>query len=141
MQYFEINQNLTTEDKLIRDGAHRFAEEVMRPIGQKLDKMTPEEVVADDSPLHDYMRQIHESGILDLGALAEMDNQQKSRIFPIIFEELGWGDSGLAIATLGSSCPLLLHTIPATRRLLNGSAPSRVAGWPPSQTAVATWPT
>ena len=27
--------------------AHRFAEEVMRPIGEKLDRMTPEEVVAE----------------------------------------------------------------------------------------------
>lgn len=103
--YRGLEADLTEEEQAIQEMAHRFAEEVMRPIGQKLDKMTPEEVVADDSPLHDYMRQIHESGILDLGALAEMDNQQKSRIFPIIFEELGWGDSGLAIATLGSSMP------------------------------------
>ena len=72
----------------------------MRPLGEKLDKMTPEEVVAEGSPLFEYLAKIQESGILDLAALAEMDDQQKSRIFPIIFEELGWGDSGLAIATL-----------------------------------------
>lgn len=100
-----LEADLTEEEQAIQEVAHRFAEEIMRPIGEKLDKMTPEEVVAEGSPLHDYMRQIHESGILDLGALAEMDNQQKSRIFPIIFEELGWGDSGLAIATLASSMP------------------------------------
>jgi acyl-CoA dehydrogenase len=51
------------------------------------------------------MAQINAAGILDLGALAEMTNEQKARVFPLIFEELGWGDSGLAIATLASSIP------------------------------------
>ncbi len=96
---------LTEEEKAIQETAHRFAAEVMRPIGQKLDKMSPEEVVADGSPLHDFMAQVKASGLLDLGALAEMDNQQKARIFPILFEEFGWGDSGLAIATLASALP------------------------------------
>jgi acyl-CoA dehydrogenase len=77
----------------------------MRPIGQKLDAMTPEEVIAEGSPLHDYMAQMSQAGILDLGAMAEMTNEQKARVFPLIFEELGWGDSGLAIATLASSIP------------------------------------
>jgi acyl-CoA dehydrogenase len=100
-----LEGKLTEEEQAIQEVAHRFAAEVMRPIGQQLDKMTADEVVADGSPLHDYLRQIQESGILDLGALAELDNQQKSRLFPIIFEELGWGDSGLAIGTLASSLP------------------------------------
>ena len=34
-----------------------------------------------------------------------MTNEQKGRVFPLIFEEMGWGDSGLAIATLASSIP------------------------------------
>ena len=103
--YRGLEADLTEEEQAIQEVAHRFAEEVMRPTGEKLDKLTPEEVIAEDSPLHDYMQQVHASGILDLGALAEMDNPQKSRIFPIIFEEFGWGDSGLAIATLASSIP------------------------------------
>ena len=100
-----LESALTEEEQAIQEVAHRFAEEVMRPTGILLDKMTPEEVIAEGSPLFDYMRKVQESGILDLGALAEMDNRQKSRIFPIIFEEFGWGDSGLAIATLAASIP------------------------------------
>ena len=103
--YRGLEGNLSEEEQAIQDVAHRFAAEVMRPIGEQLDKMTPEEVIAADSPLQDYMGQIRDSGILDLGALAEMDNRQKSRMFPIIFEELGWGDAGLTIATLASSIP------------------------------------
>jgi acyl-CoA dehydrogenase len=100
-----LESGLTEEEQAIQDAAHRFAEEVMRPIGRKLDVMTPEEVIADGSPLHDYMAQMNAAGILDLGALAEMSNAEKARVFPLIFEELGWGDSGLAIATLASSIP------------------------------------
>lgn len=103
--YRGLEADLSEEERAIQDSAHRFAAEVMRPIGQKLDKMTPEEAIADGSPLHDYMSQIRESGILDLGSLAELDNREKSRLFPLIFEELGWGDSGLTIMTLASSIP------------------------------------
>ncbi|MEH6567768.1 MAG: acyl-CoA dehydrogenase family protein [Halioglobus sp.] len=100
-----LEADLSEEEQAIQEVAHRFAVEVMRPIGEKLDRMTPQEVIAEGSPLHEYMEKVQESGILDLAALAEMDNQQKSRIFPIIFEELGWGDSGLAIATLAANIP------------------------------------
>ena len=68
--YRGLEADLSEEEQAIQEVAHRFAEQVMRPIGERLDRMTPEEVVAEDSPLHDYMRQIHESGILDLSALA-----------------------------------------------------------------------
>jgi alkylation response protein AidB-like acyl-CoA dehydrogenase len=37
---------------------------------------------------------------------------QKGQLFPLIFEELGWGDSGLAILALASSFPALMaHAI------------------------------
>jgi len=100
-----LEADLSEEERAIQDSTHRFAEEVMRPIGQQLDGMTPEEVVAPDSPLWRFASQLQASGILDLGAMLEMDNEQKSRIIPLIFEELGWGDSGLAIFALASSFP------------------------------------
>ena len=106
-----LEGTLTEEELAIQDTLHRFARDVMRPIGTKLDQMTPEEVIAEGSPLFDYMVQIQELGILDLGAMAEMSNPEKARLFPIIFEELGWGDSGLAIATLaGAMAPFMAAT-------------------------------
>lgn len=100
-----LESGLTADERAIQENAHRFAEEVMRPIGKKLDGMTPEEVIAEGSPLHEYLAKIHESGILDLGALDSMTDAEKGRVFPLIFEELGWGDSGLAIGMLASSIP------------------------------------
>src|SRR6266498_632126 len=42
---------LVKEEQDLLDGVHRFAAEVMRPVGERLDRMTPEEVIAKDSPL------------------------------------------------------------------------------------------
>src|SRR5690242_21838025 len=42
---------LAKEEQDLLDAVHRFAAEVMRPVGQRLDRMTPEEVIAAGSPL------------------------------------------------------------------------------------------
>ncbi len=62
MTYFDVNLDLTQEDKAIREEAHRFAKEVMRPIGMELDKMTAEQTIAADSPLWDFMRRAYGLG-------------------------------------------------------------------------------
>ena len=106
-----LEADLTEEERAIQGMAHRFAEEVMRPIGKQLDEMTPEEVIAPESPLWSYAKQLQEAGILDLGAMLEMDKQQKARILPLIFEEMGWGDSGLTIFSLATAFPAFVaHT-------------------------------
>lgn len=99
---------MSDDEIAIRDGAHRFAEEVMRPIGRKLDAMPADEVVAADSPLWQYLAAFRDSGLFDLETLEAMSPGQLGRVLPIIFEELGWGDSGLAILALASSFPALI---------------------------------
>ncbi|MCC6192937.1 MAG: acyl-CoA/acyl-ACP dehydrogenase [Burkholderiales bacterium] len=96
---------LSEEERAVQDAAHHFAEEVMRPIGAKLDRMSAEEVVAAGSPLWDYVNRIVASGLLDLKTLGAMPPEQKARMLPLIFEELGWGDPGLAIFSLATAFP------------------------------------
>ena len=100
-----LESDLSEEESAIQDAAHRFAVEVMRPIGEKLDKMTAEEAVAADSPLFDYYRQVQEAGLLDIETMATLSNQQKARLLPIIFEELAWGDCGLVLGSMVTSFP------------------------------------
>jgi hypothetical protein len=40
-----LEAQLSEEERAIQEVAHRFALEVMRPIGSKLDRMTPEQVI------------------------------------------------------------------------------------------------
>jgi acyl-CoA dehydrogenase len=98
-----LEADMSEEERAIQASAHRFAQEVTRPIAEELDKMTPEEVIAEGSPLWDYLSQIKESGLLDLEMLASMSNEEKSRFIPIIFEELAWGDSGLTLLAMVGS--------------------------------------
>jgi alkylation response protein AidB-like acyl-CoA dehydrogenase len=100
-----LEPDLSEQERSIQDTVHRFAKEVMRPVGEQLDKMPPAEVVATGSPMWSYLEQLEAAGIVDLATLASMEPAQKARLLPLLFEELGWGDSGLAILSLVTSFP------------------------------------
>ncbi len=94
-----LDPDLTEEERAIQQNIHRFAKEVMRPIGTQLDKMTPEEAVAKDSPIWDFYSQFAELG-LSAEMLASLAPEDASRLLPIIMEELAWGDVGLGLSTM-----------------------------------------
>src|SRR6266540_1774381 len=54
---------LTREEQDVQERVHRFAAEVMRPIGQQLDRMTPEEVIAERSPLWSVFKDFGQLGL------------------------------------------------------------------------------
>ena len=102
MGLVDIEIGLTEEEQAVRDTAHRFAAEVLRPVGEQLDSLSdPEEVIADGSPLWDVFRRYRELGLDALEAEVpttpeEMERSAKLRY--LVWEEFGWGDAGLAIS-------------------------------------------
>ena len=100
-----LEANMSEEEKAIQDAANRFARNVMRPIAEKVDKMSAEEAIAADSPLFDFYRQLQESGLLDLETMVTLSNEEKGRLLPIIFEELAWGDCGLMLGSMVTGFP------------------------------------
>ena len=96
----DIEVDLSDEEKAIRDAAHKFAAEVMRPVGCQLDRLSdPADVIAPNSPLWDVFEKHRASGLADL----ERDTMQllpleRARVRALVSEEMGWGDSGLAIS-------------------------------------------
>ncbi len=90
-----------SEDELaIQDSVHHFAKNVLRPLGQELDKLSPDEVIAPDSPFWAVHQQASKLG-LDPQLFAQFDPATAIRLESLIGEELGWGDAGLA-ASLGA---------------------------------------
>ena len=83
---------------------HGFAENVMRPIGQRLDRLSADEVCAEDSEFWDFRKQYVDLGI-GMEAIASMEAEELAIVFPLIFEELGWGDAGLAISAAAGILP------------------------------------
>ena len=100
MASIDYEVELTEGERAVRETVHRFAEEVMRPAGAKLDAMAdPQDVIAADSILWEVFKKHRTLGLADLTAPnADLKPLQQARLRCIISEELGWGDSGLAIS-------------------------------------------
>jgi len=106
MSAVDVTFELTPDQERLREEAHRFAEEVLRPTAIELDGMTPEEVIAPASPLREVFRKAYRASYhlrgfpLDLGGpgLGPMDAW-------VVGEEIGWGSAGLAISLGVTSMP------------------------------------
>jgi alkylation response protein AidB-like acyl-CoA dehydrogenase len=102
MNYADLDVNLTEEQRAMRDVAHKFGMEVMRPAGIKLDAMAdPADVISKDSVLWDVLREyrklgFHKRGMpKDLGGMAgEIDPLSNA----LMTEAFGYADAGLAIS-------------------------------------------
>ncbi len=100
MGFTDIEVELCEEDRSVRDLAHKFAAEVLRPAGRILDRLAdPADVIAPRSVLWDVFDKFRALG---LDALADdpalVGTPRLARIQAMVSEELGWGDTGLAIS-------------------------------------------
>lgn len=102
--YGTLDVGLSEEEIALQMTLERFAVEFMRPLAEKLDKMTPEEVVAEDSPIHEYFKKHEELGI-GIDALASMEPGDMARMLPIVFDSLAYGDVGLALLPMVRKFP------------------------------------
>ena len=80
LQMTGAEEPLAKEEQDLLDGVHRFAAEVMRPIGERLDRMTPEEVIAAGSPLWQVFTEFAELGI-GVDQLLAFEPAQRDRVF------------------------------------------------------------
>lgn len=101
-----LEEPLSEIERAVQDNAHRFAVEVMRPLSAKLDRMTPDEVIAPESPLWSVLRKAEGLGLSVL-EMAVLPPLERARLFAIATEELAWGDSGLAGALLVNHFPVM----------------------------------
>ncbi len=94
-----VEPGLSPEGQAILDTAHRFAADVMRPAGIALDQMgDPADVIAPDSVLWDVHEKYRQLGVDQIAVLDDFDADERSLLMALINEELGWGDSGLAVS-------------------------------------------
>ena len=98
--------DLNETEKAIKDTVHKFAAEVLRPSGIALDKLRPDEAIDGDSIFWDVYKQYLVLGLNESGD--ELTPIENARIQTIVSEELGWGDSGFAIAFGAGNFPSTL---------------------------------
>lgn len=92
-------EELSEEDKLLKEEVHRFAREVMRPASIELDRMPAEDRIKPDSPFFKVMKEMKKLGFHKIMLPPEKGGVKMTPLQRyIIFEELGWGSLGLATA-------------------------------------------
>lgn len=105
---------LSEEDRAIVDTARRFADEVLRPVATALDKLTPEQVIQDDSPLFEVFRKYHASGFHAMGLPPEVGGIDIDPITrAMVAEHYGRGASDLAVSLGASTIPFTLAMLSA----------------------------
>ncbi len=126
----DIDFDLSEEERSIRDLVHKFAEQVMRPAGQALDRRSAEEVIARDSILWDVHKKWNDLGVHMFAAdPAAFTPTQLARLTCIVTEELGWGDAGLAISLGASEFPAMLAGTTQNPDLMAAFPVSKIGCW------------
>jgi acyl-CoA dehydrogenase len=135
MKIADMEVDLTVEEREVCDTVQRFAVEVMRPIGQQLDLLSPEEVIAEGSPLwtvFDKYRSLELDELqTDWAAGSDLNPARQARLQCIVGEILGWGDAGLAISLGVSSFPRTMANMTGDKALIERfGAPDSIGCWP-----------
>ncbi len=108
MAYVADTSDLTSDQVALKQEAHRFAAEVLRPVGLELDALTPEEAIAPGSPLWGVFKKAYEAGYHLRGLPPELGGASLGPLEShLVGEEFGWGNAGLAIALSVSAMPFM----------------------------------
>lgn len=127
MAIADLDFDFTETECAVRDTAHRFAEEVLRPTGIALDLMNPEKVIADGSPLYDAHKKYTELG---LGVIdPDLSPLEQARLQVIVWEEMGWGDSGLAISFAAGGFPSFTAAMTGNPDLMKAFPSDQIGCW------------
>ncbi|MGD0081757.1 MAG: acyl-CoA dehydrogenase family protein [Acidimicrobiales bacterium] len=120
MAIVDIEPGLQDIEEEVRDTAHRFAEEVMRPAGATLDRLAdPADVIASGSVLWSVFEKYRGLGLQAIEEDPTVEPATRARIQAIVAEELGWGDSGLAVSLGVAAFPRLLATMSGNQSLVD----------------------
>ncbi len=96
--YLDLNKELTADQAALKEVIHRFAADVARPASVELDKLSPEEVIAEGSPLWDVFRKAYELGYHTSSLPEGLGGTSMPPISRHIYaEEMGWGSADFAI--------------------------------------------
>ena len=121
MAFTDIDSAVGPAEKGVVDVAHRFATDVLRPVGTQLDALAdPADVIARDSALWDVFLKERELGLSFFGVGGDgLSPEAQARLGAAVNEELGWGDSGLAIGLGAGGFHSFFATMSGSQELID----------------------
>lgn len=119
--YIELDLNLTSEQKTLKERVHHFAKEVLRPAAASLDRMAdPQEVIAPSSPLWMVFRAAYAGGFHTALVPTECGGLGlKGLGLHIALEELGWGSAEFAAGLAVSGFPFAMVAATGRKDLID----------------------
>ncbi|MFL6243249.1 MAG: acyl-CoA dehydrogenase family protein, partial [Acidimicrobiia bacterium] len=111
----EFSLDLNEDQQQIQKWVHDFAEQVVRPAGHEWDEReeTPWPVIEEAAKI----------GLYSWEFMAQCFSDPTGLLFPVVSEEMCWGDAGISLAIFGS-------TLGAAGIAGNGT-PEQIAEWVP----------
>ena len=108
--YRELCLEVPKEYEALRDAAHRFAKEVMRPAAAELDRMAdPNDTIAPNSPMRQVLKKAYGLGYHVAGIPTALGGLGLDPLGShILHEELAWGSVDLSIAIGVAGFPAML---------------------------------
>lgn len=125
----DLDPELTDVERAAWETAHRFAREILRPAGEKLDKLPAGEVIARDSILWDVFRRYRELGLGIFEEDTGLSPHDQANIRCIVGEEMGWGDAGLAISLGVANFPSMMAQMSGNPALIERFPPGTLGCW------------
>ncbi|MCK6401345.1 MAG: acyl-CoA/acyl-ACP dehydrogenase [Sphaerotilus natans subsp. sulfidivorans] len=113
-----FDAGLNEVETATQQGLHRFAREVMRPLGREIDRLTADKAYAPGSPFWQFHAEAMKAG-LSGDATAGLPPDQAARLEGIVINELGWGDAGLAVSLGAGGLPALMAQASGNQELID----------------------
>ncbi|VVO66695.1 putative acyl-CoA dehydrogenase fadE25 [Pseudomonas fluorescens] len=109
---------LTEEEQSIQHAMHRFAREVMRPLGQEIDRLPAEQAYLPGSPFWDYHLEFQKLGFSP-DAMTDLPADQAAKLEGLVVEEMAWGDAGLTVSSGAGAMPITLAKASGSQELID----------------------
>jgi alkylation response protein AidB-like acyl-CoA dehydrogenase len=118
-QYLELNRDLNRAQVALKEQAHRFAKEVLRPVSMELDKLPPQEVTREGSALWKVFRLAYEQGHHTSGFPEQLGGAGLNPLEQhLVAEEMGWGCAGIANGLAVTSIPFIVALMSGNQDLI-----------------------
>lgn len=125
----DLDPELSGLERAAWETAHRFARDILRPAGERLDRMPTDEVIARDSILWDVFQMYRELGLGMFEEDAELSPHDLASIRCIVGEEMGWGDAGLAISLGVANFPSMMARMSGNPALIERFPAGTLGCW------------
>ncbi len=119
---------LSEEETAVVEVLRRFAAEEMRPLGQRLDRMSAAAIIAPDSPLWPFIDKYRELGF-STDMLFDMEPRARARMMCLTNEELAYGDVGLAFTVGAATFPRFMALLFGNEFLIEQCPETKIGSW------------